>query len=212
MTNALFYKLKPEAHQDLMAADDPAAVFNMSGDYSYLTSGYYESLDAELSGAHVLPTSQDALDAYVVPIAMEKARQHGIATPDYDIVVEKLRPPVLAYPINPFSNKCEIVLESDNIAAKLKALTMTGKYATICQRLPSDYRIDVVRCTLGKTLVKEYGSFAKQLFQVFRLPLMRARVIVTTTDYLLSAIEPLPFDDLTLNEKKVLQGLGTWQK
>lgn len=186
--------------------------FNMSGDYTYLTEGYYASLEAELQGMAVFPSTADALDAYVVPIAMEKAHLHHLAVPDYDIVVEKLTPPVLAYPINPFSTKYEIVLEGDAVAAKLRALTMTGKYAAICQKLPRDYRIDVVRCVLGRTLVKEYGDFAKRVFAVFKIPLMRARVIVTTSDYLLSAIEPLPFDDLTLNEKKLLGNLGTWQK
>ena len=160
----------------------------------------------------MFPTTADALDAYVVPIAMEKARQHQLAVPSYDIVVDKLVPPVLAYPINPFSTKYEIVLDGEVVTAKLRTLTMTGKYAAICQKLPRDYRIDAVRCVLGRTLVKEYGSFAKRVFEVFKLPLMRVRVIVTTSDYLFSAIEPLLFDDLTLNEKKLLGSLGTWQR
>lgn len=211
MSSAVLFKLRPEAQAEVACAG-AQTVFNMTGDYTYLTAGYYRSLDAELAGADVYPTTQDALDAYVVPIMMEKAKRAGLATPDYDIVVERLHPPVLAYPINPFTSKFEIVLPGDDAETKLKALTMTGKYATICQRLPGDYRIDVVRCALGRTLVGEYRSLAQRLFEVFRLPLMKARVIVTTTDYLLSALEPLPFDELTLNEKKLLSRLGTWQQ
>ena len=212
MSAAILFKANPET-LDGYGSDWPEPChFNMTGDYSYLTDGYYSSLEAELQGIAVFPTTADALDAYVVPIAMEKARQHQLAVPDFDIVVDKLAPPVLAYPINPFSTKYEIVLEGDVVAAKLRALTMTGKYPAIAQKLPRDYRIDAVRCILGRTLVKEYAGFARRAFEVFKLPLMKVRVIVTTSDYLFSAIEPLSFDDLTLNEKKLLGGLGTWQR
>lgn len=174
-----------------------------------MSEAYYQSLEAEFEGV-VLPSTAEALDAYVVPIAMEKARQGGLEVPEYDIVIDKLTPPVLAYPINPFSTKFELVQHGDDLAKKLRTLTKIGKYATLCQRLPSDYRIDVVRCVLGHCLIAEYRDFSRRVFTLFRLPLMRVRVIVTTSSYLLSAIEPLPFDELTLNEKKLLNGL--WRK
>src|SRR5690606_28830490 len=63
-----------------------ADVANLAGDYSYLTTGYYASLDAELAGLKVLPTTADALDAYVVPIAMENAHLAGLAVPAHEIV------------------------------------------------------------------------------------------------------------------------------
>ncbi|CAN5875397.1 hypothetical protein BH24DEI2_BH24DEI2_27780 [soil metagenome] len=185
---------------------------NLSGDYSYLLSGYYDSLDAELAGLNIIPTTQDALDAYVVPIAMEKAKAAGLAVPDYDIVTEKLLPPpIMAYPINPFMDKGELISETDEVKQRRKALTMSGKYAVICQKLSGDSRVDVARCVLGKCLTEEYRDFAAEVFRVFRLPLMRVRVIVSAKAYLLSAIEPLPFDNLTLNEKKLLEGLEPWQ-
>ena len=185
---------------------------NLSGDYSYLLSGYYDSLDAELAGLSIIPTTQDALDAYVVPIAMERAKAAGLAVPDYDIVTEKLLPPpIMAYPINPFMDQGELVSETDILKQRRKALTMSGKYAVLCQKLDSDSRIDVARCVLGKCLTEEYRDFAAEVFQVFRIPLMRVRVIVSAKAYLLSAIEPLPWGSLTLNEKKLLEGLEPWQ-
>lgn len=185
--------------------------FNMIGDYGYLGQGYYDSLDAELANLTVAPTSAEALDAYVVPIAMAKAAQHGLAVPEHAIITDKLTPTAIAYPINPFSSRFELVGAGDDLAAKLKTLTMNGKYAALRQTIPADCRIDVVRCVLGHSLVDEYGTFARDVFRVFRLPLMRIRVIVTASDYLLSAIEPLPWNDLTLNEKKLLADLGTLQ-
>lgn len=211
MSQSSLLKLSDTAQVNL--AGFGASHLNMAGDYSYMSEGYYDSLDAELAGLQVMPTTAEALDAYVVPIAMEKARLGGLSTPDYDIITDKFpKLPVLAYAVNPFSSMFDIITEGDDLKAKHKGLTMTGKYATLCQQLPADYRIDVVRCVLGRSLVEEYADFARRVFELFRLPLLRVRVIVSTTEYLLSAIEPLPYDELTLNEKKLLTELGAGQK
>src|SRR5690606_41604085 len=86
-------------HLDRRRFGDLAQVANLSGDYTYLTSGYYASLDAELAGLKVLPTTREALDAYGVPIAKEKARRAGIAVPPHGVVTERFpAPPILGYP------------------------------------------------------------------------------------------------------------------
>jgi hypothetical protein len=189
-----------------------ADVANLAGDYSYLTTGYYASLDAELAGLTVLPTTADALDAYVVPIAMEKATSAGLPVPTHEIVTDKFPPaPMLAYPINPFSWKGELLLDDAAVESRRKGLTYTGKYAVLVQHLPHDHRIDILRIVMGTSLVPEYVALARQLFEVFRLPLMRVRIVVTPKAYLLSAIEPLRFDELTNEEQASLEGLGTWR-
>ena len=141
---------------------------------------------------------------------MEKAKLAGLAIPQYDIVTDKLPPPpVMAYPINPFMDQGALIADESTLEKQRKALSMSGKYAVICQRLESDCRIDVARVIMGRCLTREYESFAAEVFRVFRLPLMRVRVLVSAKAYQLSAIEPLPFDSLTLNEKKLLNGLAS---
>lgn len=183
---------------------------DLSGDWSYLSEGYYRILEAELAGDGVLPTPADALDAYVVPIAVDKAARGDLAVPECRLVMDRLEPPVLAYPVNPFSDRMELVLPEDDAKAKLASLTRNGTYATLCQRLPADYRIDVVRVLLGKTLLEEYAAFAERVFGVFALPLMRVRVVVTSEAYFFSAVEPLPFGTLTEEEEGLLERLGSW--
>lgn len=202
MNNGYLYKLK----------DDDEYFINLFGDYTYLTEGYYISLDSELNKEKIIPTTQEALDAYVVPLAMEKAKLNSIPTPDFEIITEKITPPVIAYPINPYTSKFEIVNVNDDLKRKLNTVTMSGKYATLCQKLPTDYRIDIVRSILGKTLVNEYQNYVKLVYHSFRIPLMKIRVIVTSTSYMLSAIEPLKLEELTLKEKKIIEELGIWQK
>ncbi len=190
---------------------DSSVHANLAGDYGYLLVGYYASLDAELAGIHVLPTTGDALDAYVVPLAMERARAAGLPVPPFHFVTDRFPPPpLMAYPINPFSTKGELLLDAEAIEARRKGLTYTGKYAVLCQEIPDDYRIDVVRVVLGRVLIPEYETLAARLFAAFRLPLMRCRVIVTAGAYLLSAVEPLPFGQLTSDERDIVEEMGTW--
>lgn len=184
---------------------------HMGGDYSYMSSAYYEVLDAEMAGQKIIPSTSDALDAYVVPIAMERGRLSGLLVPEHELVTERFpAPPFMAYSVNPFSSAAELILDLETLEQRRNSLTYTGKYAALCQRLPDDYRIDVVRSVLGRCLVDEYEVFTRRVFEVFRIPLARIRVIVASEGYLLSALEPLPFESLTLNEKSLLTGLGTW--
>ncbi len=203
MSAAPLLRLEPPLHG--------AEAANLAGDYSYLSAGYYASLDAELEGLAVMPTTLEALDAYVVPIAMEKAQLAELPIPEFHIANTRFPPPpMLAYPINPFSSKGELLLDGEQLAAHRNGLTYTGKYAVLCQALPADCRIDVVRSVLGRTLVPEYAAFAARVFTVFRLPLARVRVIVTSKAYLLSALMPLPLEQLVPEERALLEDAGTW--
>ncbi|HEX7003462.1 MAG TPA: RimK-like ATPgrasp N-terminal domain-containing protein [Trueperaceae bacterium] len=188
-----------------------AELAHLGGDYSYMSSAYYEVLDAELAGQKIIPTTRDALDAYVVPIAMERARLAGMLVPEHVLATERFpEPPFMAYPVNPFSSAAELIVDAKTLEERRNGLTYTGKYAALCQTLPPDYRIDVVRTILGRSLTEEYRDFAREVFENFGIPLARVRVIVAPHGYLLSALEPLPFESLTLNEKTLLAGLGSW--
>lgn len=187
-------------------------IVNASGDYTYLTDGYYRSLDLEQAGEQVAPTSAECLDAYVVPIALAKATRAGLGVPSAQLITDKFpTPPMMAYPVNPFSSRGELLLSSADVELKRKGLTYTGKYAVLCQTLPRDHRIDVLRVVLGRTAVSEYRDFARLVWETFRIPLMKVRVIVVQDAFLVSAIEPLPFRQLTTEERQLLERSGTWR-
>jgi hypothetical protein len=179
---------------------------NLNGDYSYLTHGYYASLDAEQRGERVAPTAAECLDAYVVPIALEIARRAGLPVPVSQLVTDRWpAPPLLAYPVNPFSSRGELLADAAAIVSRRNGLTYTGKYPVLCQTLPDDCRIDVVRIVLGTTATAEYAAFAAEAFAAFRIPLMKVRVIVSREAYHFSGIEPLPYKSLTPDERRVLE-------
>jgi len=188
-----------------------APVFvNLHGDYTCLTEGYYRSLDAECRGLEVVPTVAACLDAYVVPIATEVAKLHGIEVPATSLVTDRWpRPPVLAYPVNPFSSKVELIVDLAAERARRSGLTYTGMYLVACQVLPHEFRIDVVRVVLGVTQVAEYAAFAAACFPAFQIPLMRVRTIVSRDASHFSGIGPLPFRSLTQEERRVIDEVGT---
>ena len=184
---------------------------NLDGDYGYLEAGYYASLDLEDAGEQVLPTTAEALDAYVVPVALVKAQQCGIAVNAFSIVTDRFpAPPLLAYPINPFSSRGHRLDDQAAIDMRRNGLTFTGKYAVLCQPLPAGCRVDSLRVVLGQTPVPEYEALAWALFACFRLPLMRAEVVVTSDAYLLSALGPLPWPSLTIEERALVEEAGSW--
>jgi hypothetical protein len=194
-------------------ATDPArpVLANLIGDYTYLTDGYYHSLDLEQNGEQVAPTAAECLDAYVVPIALSKAARAGIGVPRSQLVTDRfLPPPIVAYPVNPFSSRGELLPDAATIELRRKGLTYTGKYAVLCQALPDDFRIDVVRIVVGTTAVPEYEAFAQAMWATFRLPLMKVRVIVVKDAYLLSGIEPLPLRQLNADERRIVEEVGAW--
>lgn len=202
---------KPE--QNILNDD---SLFNLYGDYTYLQEGYYQTLQSQMDGVNVHPTAEESLDAYITSIAMEKASLNSIPIPEYQIVTDKSKMdyfPLLGYAMNPFSRNSYIIDNQKLYDHKIKSLTLSGKYLALLQQIPQgEYRLDTIRCIMGETQVKEYQNFTRQVFNVFKIPLMKIKVIVTLDSFLLSNIEPLDYDTLTINEKKMLDGMGEWQK
>ncbi len=187
---------------------------NLDGDYGYLGDGYYKSMEAEHEGQIALPSPQEAIDAYVVPLALVKAESAGIAVPPWEIANDtttSFQPPFVAYPVNPFQSAGQVVADQAGIEEAFRSLTMTGKYAMVVQDMQPDSRVDTLRLVLGQCLKPEYRELAQELWRCFRLPLARVKIIVTEKQYLFSAIEPLEKEELTQNEKTIIKEAGLWR-
>jgi len=187
---------------------------NLAGDYGYLSDGYYRSMEAEHEGMISFPSPAEAVDAYVVPLALIKAQAAGIPTPVWEIGNEggiSITPPLIAYPVNPFQSQGVVISDKAALNEAMKSLTMSGKYALVLQEMPPDSRVDTLRLVLGQCLKPEYKELAAQLWATFRVPLARVKVIVTEKQYLFSALETLPKEELTQNEKAIVKEAGLWR-
>lgn len=209
MTTANF--IMPALPDDLRAQ---GVFVNLEGDYTYLGDGYYRSMEAEHEGLCALPSPQGAIDAYVVPLALSKAEAAGIPIPAWEIVNDQavtIAPPMVAYPINPFQDEGILIADHTVQAEAFKSLTMSNKYAVVCQHMPPDSRIDTLRLILGKSLKPEYADLADKLWRTFQIPLARVKIIVTEKQHLFSAIQPLKKEELTQNEKAIIKEAGLWR-
>jgi hypothetical protein len=187
---------------------------NLDGDYGYLTDGYYRSMEAEHEGLISLPSPAEALDAYVVPLALAKAAAANISVPPWEIANDNtisFVPPLLAYPINPFQTQGQVIADTTSLSEATRSLTMSGKYAMVIQDIQPDSRVDTLRLVLGQCLKPEYADLAKRLWETFHIPLARVKIIVTEKQYLFSALEPLPKNELTQNEKAIIKEAGLWR-
>jgi len=187
---------------------------NLEGDYTYLTDGYYRSMEAEHEGLLAVPSPAEAIDAYVVPLALSKATGAGIPVPTWEIAQDTtvgFKPPLIVYPVNPYQSIGQVIADEVGLNEVVKSLTMSGKYAMVVQHMLPDSRVDTLRLVLGRCLKPEYAELAQDIWRAFHIPLARVKIIVTEKQYLFSAIEPLPKNELTQNEKAILKDAGLWR-
>jgi hypothetical protein len=190
---------------------EEACFVNLAGDYQYMTTGYYASQDMETTGKPIHPTCQEILDAYIVPLFLEKARLAGLRIAPYYITNDYFEPPVIVDSMNPFMSRQSVVLKAGHQERVARSLTRNFTYAICCQELPASARIGRFRAILGSSLVDRYRPLAGAIWQVFRMPLAIARVIVIPVgEVLYSGLQPLPLKTLTARELRYIQTRVTW--
>ena len=179
----------------------------LSGDYEYMTAGYYACQDAELAGADALPTCADALDAYVVPIALEKAAKAGLAVPEWILTHEYFPVPAVCYGVNPVSRRHEVVRDESARRVVARRLTSNFRYSMCCELITRETEVVEFRMVGGRTESAEFAGWADAVFSVFRVPLATVRLL-RNGKLQLSAIEPLPRRVLTPGEIAWARELG----
>jgi hypothetical protein len=191
--------------------EDEACYINLAGDYHYMTAGYYGSQDLETAGKPIHPTCKEILDAYIVPLFLEKARLAGLRVAPYYITNDHFEPPVIVDSVNPFMSRQSVVWKTGHQERVARSLTRNFTYAICCQELPAAARIGHFRAILGWSLAERYRPLASAVWQVFRLPLATVRVIVVPGgEVLYSLLQPLPAESLTAHELRYIQTRVTW--
>lgn len=187
-----------------------SAFVNISGDYRYMGEGHYESVEAEIQGIPVYPQVKESLDAYVVPLCMERAKMAGIDIPEYYISNGYFDPPAIVYPINPFMRKHSIVYKEGHVKTIGKSLTRNYKYPICVQKIEGEASIREFKCVMGTSSTEEFDPIASEVWNLFHLPMCKVRVI-ENGKVLLSAVEPLPLHQLRPKELKLLRKANEWQ-
>jgi hypothetical protein len=180
----------------------------ISEDYSYKTEPYYTILQHEVAGKTVSPTSRQVLDAFVVPICLERLKSAGIPVCEWGISQAYVPLPSILYGLNYFATSSDYFVVSDNEQAKetIKHITNKGKYPFCYQKLEEEATIHTCTAIFGKTIKKcsAVSRYAEQIYDVFSIPLVSMVFVKTGKDFTLSSLAPMRYNHLTEPERELL--------
>jgi len=180
----------------------------VSEDYSYKTESYYTILQHELEGKPVRPSSEAVLDAYIVPICLERAKRAGIPVCEWGISQAYVPLPALLYGLNYFATSADFFVVDDSGQAKdvIKHITNKGKYPFCYQKLGEGATIHTCTAIFGRTVqdCHEISGFAKKCYDLFSIPLVHMIFVKTGNAFALSSLAPIRYTHMTEKERALL--------
>ena len=177
-------------------------------DYSYKTEAYYTILERELAGDKIRPSSRAVLDAFVVPICLERAKLAGIPVMEWGISQAYVPLPAILYGLNYFATASDFFVVQDNEQAKdvVKHITNKGKYPFCYQKLGDGDTIHTCTAVFGQTTgsCSAVAGYAAMIYELFGIPLVSMVFVKTGKNFTLSSLAPTRYTHLTHKERSLL--------
>lgn len=189
--------------------DDSQYIVNES--YFYKTEPYYTIVKNENDGIKTTPSSSDVLDAYIVPICLERAKLAGIPVCDWTISYQYVSLPAIVYGLNYFSTPSDHFLVGSLEEAKrvIKHVTNRGRYPFCYQKISDSASVAKCVSIFGKTIncCDTARTLAEKVYDTFRLPLVETVLVRDDSGCRLSSLAPVKYSQLSKNETEILQDL-----
>jgi hypothetical protein len=189
--------------------DDSRYIINES--YFYKTEPYYTIVRNEHEGIKTVPSSSDVLDAYIVPICLEKAKLAGISVCDWVISYQYVSLPSIVYGLNYFSTPEDhfVVSNIEEASQVIKHVTNHGKYPFCYQKISDASSVTKCVSIFGKTIncCERISALAEKIYEVFRIPLVEIVLVKDAEGYRLSSLAPVKYSQLSKEETEILQNL-----
>ncbi|HUU75672.1 MAG TPA: hypothetical protein VMW63_06235 [Methanoregulaceae archaeon] len=181
----------------------------ISEEYYYKTESYYTILSHEMRNIPVAPGSSAVLDAYVVPLCLERARLNGIPVADCIISHSCAQYPAVLYGLNYFASSSEYKMVKDGASGKetIRHITNNGKYPFCYQPLSDGENVERHVSIFGKSYSgdEDVEDLARSLYNVFRIPLVTMVCIRGDENLLLSSLAPTRYSSMSNTEKSLLR-------
>lgn len=188
----------------------------ISENYAYKTETYYSILHHELRGEPVLPASRAILDAYVVPLSLERAKLAGIPVCTWGISQGYVPLPAILYGLNYFATPSDyfVVRDMDQAKEIIKHVTNKGKYPFCYQKLTDDAKVHSCVGIFGKTTSPgpSIPSLVEKVYKQFLIPLVTMIFVKTADSYLLSSLSPTKYSHLSADERTILNAYLSGQE
>ncbi|MCK9592075.1 MAG: RimK-like ATPgrasp N-terminal domain-containing protein [Methanoregula sp.] len=180
----------------------------ISESYAYKTETYYTILHHELEGKQVRPSSSAILDAYVVPLCLERAKLAGIPVCPWGISQAFVPLPAILYGLNYFATTSDYFIVQSNDQAKevIKHITNKGKYPVCYQKLDDTATICSSIGIFGKTISScpAIALIAHNVYKHFSIPLVTMVFVKNGDQYFLSSLSPTKYSQLLPEERTLL--------
>jgi hypothetical protein len=202
-------KRDPNMIKDSLFIIKRGDTFNIiSENYSFKTEAYYSILRHEMEGKTVRPSSSAVLDAYVVPICLERAKLAGIPVCNWGISQGYTPVPAIIYGLNYFATASDFVIVRDSDEAKdaIKHITNIGKYPFCYQTLDNGATVHSCIGIFGKTArqCNAVSHLAEKVYSHFSIPLVTMVYVKTGDQYRLSSLAPVKYSQLCSEERTLL--------
>jgi hypothetical protein len=180
----------------------------VSENHFFKTEGYYALVKNEVNGIESFPHSADAIDAYVVPICLEKAKMAGIPVCEWEISYVFVSAPCVIYGVNYFSTPDEFSVVNDAESAKevIRHTTNNGKYPFCYQKLEQGEVPTRIIAVFGHVANHDPGleALAEMVYKAFGIPLISIVYVMKDGTPRLSSLGPVKYSKLTKEERKLL--------
>ncbi len=213
-------KGNPAASVHLMQKREPAmardslaivrrnnATHVIAEDYSYKSEAYYTILAHELAGDDVRPSSRAVLDAFVVPVCLERVKRAGIPVVPWGISQAYVPLPAILYGLNYFATASDYAVVQDSMQAKevVRHITNKGKYPFCYQKMDDKAIIHICTAVFGRTNGDgAIAGYAEKIYALFSIPLVNMVFVQTGNAYALSSLTPTRYTRLSEDERAYL--------
>jgi hypothetical protein len=182
---------------EFLALSIKDSTLNINNDYRYLKTGYYVSLHAEILGNNVIPSSENAIDAYRIPILLLRASKAGIPTMPYLVtssvkqMISEVNFPMVVFAVNPFSyDGFKTAKNRSSLYRAVKSLGMNYKFAVCVQPLRGEMLS--FNSFFGKCELKEnVKRISEKVYEAFKIPICKLHVQIIEDKVYLCGLQPL---------------------
>lgn len=186
-------------------------ILNVNNDYRYMKTGYYVSLHAEILGNKVVPTTENALDAYRLPVMLVRASKNGtpimpyLVTDSVKQIMAEFSFPVVVFAVNPFSfNGFQTAKNRTALYRAVKSLSMNYRYAVCAQPLRGE--MISVKSFFGVCAAKDNNvdEIVKKVYETFNLPVCKLHIQRFDEKAYLCGLQPLKMEELSPSDVDVI--------
>jgi hypothetical protein len=183
--------------------------FFVSDNYFYKSEAYYRIVHHEIQGKRAVPSSRDLIEAFVVPICLEKARMKGMGVCAWEVSYSYAPLPSIAYGIHYYADPAEysILRESEVAREVIHHITNHGRYPFCYQPITESSEVFTITAVFGETTEEspELLHLARAAFSVFQIPLLSLTVVWDGQKYALSSISNAKYSKLSPEDRLLLQ-------